>query len=63
VILVVGALNPALSYVGGFNEVFIGLALLLVGVLLYVYRKVVQDRVRLSWRETEVSPVDIGSFS
>jgi amino acid transporter len=51
VILVTGALNPGLSYVGGFKEVLIGLALLLVGVLLYVYRQVVQDRIPVRWRE------------
>jgi amino acid transporter len=51
VILVVGALNPDLSYAGGFKEVLIGCALLLVGVVLFVYRKLVQDRVPLTWRE------------
>ncbi|MGW4339316.1 APC family permease [Rhodococcus koreensis] len=51
IILVVGALNPGLSYVGSVKEVFLGLALLLIGVVLFVYRKLVQDRVPLTLRE------------
>lgn len=52
-ILVVGAMNPGLSYVGGFKEVFIGLGFLLVGVLLYLYRQVVQDKAPVQWRVLE----------
>ncbi|MFD6061224.1 APC family permease [Rhodococcus wratislaviensis] len=50
-ILVVGALNPGLSYVGSFKEVFLGLGLILIGVVLFMYRKLVQDRTPLAWRE------------
>jgi len=50
-ILVIGATNPGLSYAGGFTEVLIGLALLLTGVVLFVYRRLVQDRGRLVLRE------------
>ncbi|MFD2093143.1 APC family permease [Blastococcus deserti] len=50
-ILVIGATNPGLSYAGGFTEVLIGLVLLLSGVLLFVYRRVVQDRGPLKLRE------------
>ncbi|MGQ4596410.1 amino acid permease [Nocardia sp. R6R-6] len=51
VILVVGALNPGLSYVGEPKEVLAGCALILVGVVLFVYRRVVQDRLPLRWRD------------
>ncbi|MVW85782.1 APC family permease [Pseudomonas sp. PB101] len=51
-ILMVGILNPGLSYSGGVKEVLLGIGLLLVGVVLYVYRKLVQDREPLVWRET-----------
>ncbi|MFF2027254.1 hypothetical protein ACFVW2_36465, partial [Streptomyces sp. NPDC058171] len=56
IILVVGALNPGLSYVGSVKEVFLGLALLLIGVVLFVYRKLVQDRVPLTLREPAENP-------
>ncbi|NHU48801.1 hypothetical protein G9373_40165, partial [Rhodococcus sp. A14] len=39
------------SYVGSVKEVFLGLALLLIGVVLFVYRKLVQDKVPLTLRE------------
>jgi amino acid transporter len=60
-ILVFGALNPGLSYVGGPKEVVIGLALLLVGVVLFVYRRVVQDRLPLTWRERDELPENPGT--
>jgi amino acid transporter len=50
-ILVIGATNPALSHAGGVKEVLIGLALLLAGVVLYVFRRLAQDRGRLTLRE------------
>ncbi|MBF6143092.1 APC family permease [Nocardia farcinica] len=50
-ILVIGALNPRLSYAGGPKEVLLGCGLILVGVVLFGYRKLVQDRVPLRWRE------------
>ncbi|MGW0038239.1 APC family permease [Gordonia sp. NPDC003376] len=51
VILVVGVLNPGLSYAGGPKEVLLGLALLLFGVVLYAYRQLVQDRTGLILRD------------
>ena len=44
VILIVGVSNPGLSHAGGIKEVLLGVALLSVGVLLFGYRKWVQDR-------------------
>ncbi|MGX9221954.1 APC family permease (plasmid) [Massilia varians] len=55
-ILVMGILNPDLSYAGGVKEVMLGFGMLLIGVVLYVYRKIVQDRGRLSWREAVSEP-------
>ncbi|UOT03268.1 APC family permease [Rhodococcus opacus] len=43
-ILIVGVLNPGLSHAGGIKEVLLGVALLSVGVLLFGYRKLIQDR-------------------
>jgi hypothetical protein len=37
--------------VGGVNEVLIGLPLLLSGLVLFAYRRLVQDRGRLTLRE------------
>jgi hypothetical protein len=63
-ILVIGATNPALSYAGGVKEVLIGLALLLAGVVLFVYRRLAQDRGRLTLREeTPVTPGTAGASS
>jgi amino acid transporter len=50
-ILIIGATNPGLSYAGGFKEVLIGLGLLLSGVVLFGYRRLAQDRGRLTLRE------------
>lgn len=43
-ILAVGVSNPGLSHAGGIKEVLLGVALLSIGVLLFGYRKLVQDR-------------------
>ncbi|QSE92635.1 APC family permease [Rhodococcus pseudokoreensis] len=51
-ILVVGVLNPDLSHAGGWKEVLLGVGLLSVGVLLFLYRRLVQDRVPVQWRDT-----------
>ncbi|MBC2640311.1 MULTISPECIES: APC family permease [unclassified Rhodococcus (in: high G+C Gram-positive bacteria)] len=50
--LVVGVLNPGLSHAGGPKEVLLGIALLLVGVALFLYRRKIQDRAPLTWRDT-----------
>ncbi|MGQ4596403.1 amino acid permease [Nocardia sp. R6R-6] len=59
VILIVGALNPGLSYAGGIKEVLLGCALLLLGVALFFYRRIVQDRAPLTWREDESRPTPV----
>lgn len=50
-ILIVGATSPSLSAGGGAKDVLIGLGLLVVGILLFVYRRLVQDQSTLALRE------------
>jgi amino acid transporter len=55
VILVVGATSPDLTAGGGLKEALIGVALLLLGIVFYLVRQLVQERGPLRLRETEVS--------
>ena len=50
-ILVVGASNPTLAGYGGTRDVLIGLGLLSIGLILFMYRRLVQDRTSLHLRE------------
>jgi amino acid transporter len=54
-LLVIGSVSFSLTGYGGWKEFFIGVGLLLVGCLFYVYRKFVEDRkpVRLTEPPTE----------
>lgn len=60
-ILVVGTSNPELSHAGGPKEVLLGIGLLLTGVVLWLYRRLVQDRAPLRLREDTPpqAPVDV----
>lgn len=49
-LLVVGASNPGLAGYGGAKEVVIALLFVLAGPVLYIYRRVVQDREPFRWR-------------
>jgi amino acid transporter len=49
-ILVVGALSPQLSYGVGYKTTVVGLVVLAISVLLYIYRVVVQDKRKFQWR-------------
>lgn len=49
VFLVIGSVSFGLTGYGGWKEFFIGIALLAVGIGLYAYRRVVQDRQSLRW--------------
>jgi amino acid transporter len=52
-LIVVGALSADLSgYYGGTKALVIGIGVLLISVLLYAYRRVVQDRAPITLRET-----------
>lgn len=52
--LVVGVSNPGLSHAGGWKEVLLGIVLLSVGVLLFVYRRLAQDRSSLTLRDRTI---------
>jgi amino acid transporter len=49
-VVTIGVLNPSLAGYGGHRQTFIGLGILLIGVLLYLYRQGIQDRQRIAWR-------------
>lgn len=49
-ITVIGVLNPGLIGYGGVRDTLVAVAVLLLSVVLYVYRRVVQDRLPLVWR-------------
>ncbi|MCZ4589999.1 APC family permease [Rhodococcus opacus] len=54
-ILVIGAFNPQLSHAGTMKEVLLGLLILSIGVVLFAYRKLVQDRKPIKFREIDES--------
>lgn len=49
-LLFVGALSPKLSYGTGYKTTFVGLIVLAVGLALYLYRVLVEDREKLQLR-------------
>jgi amino acid transporter len=49
-ITVIGLLNPSLLGYGGARESVIAVGILLLSVVLYAYRRVVQDKLPLVWR-------------
>ena len=49
--LIFGVSNPKITGYGGTKEVLIGVAVLAVSVVLYAFRRVVQDKERLRFRE------------
>ena len=52
-ILGMGALNPDLSHAGGSKEVLVGIGILLIGFVLFVVRRVLQDRQPFTLRERD----------
>lgn len=54
-LLAVGATSFSITGYGGWGEVFVGLALLVVGCLLYAYRRVVEDKGSFSLRDKHPS--------
>jgi amino acid transporter len=55
-LLVIGSTSFSITGYGGWAEFFIGLALLVIGCLLYVYRKVVEDKEPFRLQETRGVP-------
>lgn len=49
-VLAIGVSHPGLAGYGSFTDTAIGLGILLLSVLLFIYRRVVQDRERIQWR-------------
>ncbi len=52
VILVVGAGAPKLNGYGDWTDFFIGVGILVASVLLFFYRRIVQDKEPVHWKET-----------
>lgn len=50
-LIIVGASNPSLTGYGGSKETWIGVGVLLVSVLLYIFRRIVQDKKPVTLRE------------
>src|SRR5271165_2133893 len=55
VFLVYGVANPALAYATSFKDVWIGFGILVASVLLYVFRRLAQDRQPLKLRDEVAS--------
>jgi len=51
VLIVVGALNPATAGYGGTTDQLVGLAILAIALVMFVFRRLVQDRAPLRFRE------------
>lgn len=59
VIVSVGVTHPSLAGYGGASESFLAVGILLISVVLYAYRRVVQDGERIAWRiEAPLLPED-----
>lgn len=50
-VIVIGLSNPQLAGYGGLGETITGIAILLVSLVLYAVRQVIQDKRRFIWRE------------
>jgi hypothetical protein len=50
-ILVVGAGSPALNGYGNWTDFFIGIGVLAVSLLLFFYRRIVEDKEKVHWKE------------
>jgi amino acid transporter len=59
VLIIFGITNPTLTGYGTWTDMFIGVGVLVASVLLYFYRRIVQDKQKVNFREevpTEPSP-------
>jgi amino acid transporter len=59
VLVIVGITNPTLTGYGTWTDMFIGVGVLVASVLLFFYRRIVQDKQKVTFREevpTEPSP-------
>ena len=59
VLIIFGITNPTLTGYGTWTDMFIGVGVLVASVLLFFYRRIVQDKSKVTFREevpTEPSP-------
>lgn len=56
-LVLVGAASFSLTGYGSWPELLVGVALLGIGCLLYVYRQVVEEKRPFRWRETDSEPL------
>lgn len=53
-VLAIGITHPQLAGYGGFTETAVGIGILLLSIVIYAFRKIVQDKEPMRWRiETE----------
>ncbi|HEX3308268.1 MAG TPA: amino acid permease, partial [Streptosporangiaceae bacterium] len=50
-LVIFGILNPTLTGYGTWTDMFIGVGVLIASVLLYFYRRIVQDKSKVTFRE------------
>jgi amino acid transporter len=51
VLVIFGVTNPTLTGYGTWTDMFIGVGVLVASVLLFFYRRIVQDKARVTFRE------------
>jgi hypothetical protein len=51
VLLIFGITNPTLTGYGTWTDMFIGVGVLIASVLLFFYRRIVQDKSHVTFRE------------
>lgn len=49
-VITIGVMHPELAGYGGHRQTLIGVGIILIGVVLYIYRQVVQDKTKVQWR-------------
>ncbi|GAB3615930.1 amino acid permease [Okibacterium endophyticum] len=57
-VIAIGVTHPELAGYGDHTQTFIGIGILLVSVLLYVFRQTVQDKKKLVWRDRSIPVPD-----
>jgi amino acid transporter len=50
-LVIFGVLNPTLTGYGTWTDMFIGVGVLIASVLLFFYRRIVQDKSKVTFRE------------
>ena len=59
--IIIGASNPSLTGYGGTKETWIGVGVLLFSVVLFVFRRAVQDRAPVHLREPRLVEEEVGT--